>query len=294
MEDQFIAGREFLRREGRLVERRLFAFCFEGADGAGVVDALRGYANNDGGFGHGLEPDKRCPASLPIDVEVALQAMAAARASDPTLVGNACDYLARVADQADSGGAVPAAFPVIEGYPRAAHWTEWTYQPGLNPTAGLVGLLWQLGADHPWLTAAAGYCWDQLESGSLPTDGHAISEVLVFLAHAPERDRAEAMAAKVAGQFASASMLRLDPDDTGYGLSPISFAPFADSRWRSLFSDEVIQPHLDRIERDQQADGGWQVDWEPPSQAALLEWRGIVTLANLRTLVSYGRISPAA
>ena len=86
MDERFIAGREFLRREGRLVERRLFAACFEGADSAGVVDALRGYANDDGGFGHGLEPDKRCPASLPIDVEVALQAMVAAKASDPALV----------------------------------------------------------------------------------------------------------------------------------------------------------------------------------------------------------------
>jgi hypothetical protein len=294
MDDRFNAGRDFIRREARLVERRLFAVCFEGADGAGVIDALRGYTNTDGGFGHGLEPDKRCPASLPIDVEVALQAMVAARASDPVLVGNACQYLSRVADQADCRGAVPPAFPVIEGYPRAAHWTEWTYQPGLNPTAGLVGLLWQLGADHPWLAEAAGYCWDQLESGNLPTDGHAISEVLTFLGHAPERDRADAMAAKVGGQLASASMFHLHPDDTSYGLSPLSLAPFADSRWRGLFSDDVIQAHLDRLERDQQPDGGWQVSWEPPSQAALLEWRGFITLAQLRTLVSYGRLDPGA
>ena len=117
--------------------------------------------------------------------------------------------------------------------------------------------------------------------------------MLIFLEHSPERDRAEAMAAKVGSQLASASMFRLDPDDTSYGLSPLSLAPFADSPWRSLFTDEVIQAHLDRVELDQQADGGWQVSWEPPSQAALLEWRGIVTLGSLRTLVSYGRISPS-
>ena len=69
--DTFAAGREFILREGRLVERRLFATIFEGAPGSGVIDALRGYRNEDGGFGHGLEPDKRVPASLPIDVETA-------------------------------------------------------------------------------------------------------------------------------------------------------------------------------------------------------------------------------
>jgi hypothetical protein len=292
MDERFIAGREFIRREGRLLERRLFATCFEGADGAGVLDALRGYSNDDGGFGHGLEPDKRCPASLPIDVEVALHAMATARTADPALIRGACQYLAKVADAAEANGAVPPAFPVIEGYPRAAHWTEWTYQPGLNPTAGLVGVLWQLGAEHPWIAAAARYCWGQLESGSLPADGHAISEVLIFLEHSPERDRADAMAAKIGGQMAGTPMVRLDPDDTSYGLSPLAFAPSADSRWRSLFGDDVLQAHLDRMEAQQQDDGSWPIAWEPPGQAALQEWRGIVTLDNLRTLVSYGRLTP--
>jgi hypothetical protein len=94
MDNQFAAGRDFILRQGRLVERRLFAACFEGAPAAGVIDALRGYRNDDGGFGHGLEPDKRCPASLPIDVEVALQALAAVGAADLPLVLGACDYLA--------------------------------------------------------------------------------------------------------------------------------------------------------------------------------------------------------
>jgi len=71
MDNEFAAGRTFILRQGRLLERRLLAACFEGGPAAGVVDALRGYRNDDGGFGHGLEPDKRCPASLPIDVEVA-------------------------------------------------------------------------------------------------------------------------------------------------------------------------------------------------------------------------------
>jgi hypothetical protein len=87
-------------------------------------------------------------------------------------------------------------------------------------------------------------------------------------------------------------LFRLDPDDASYGLSPLSLAPFADSRWRNLFAEEVIEAHLDRIERDQEPDGGWPIQWEPPSQAALLEWRGIVTLEHLRTLVSYGRLDP--
>ncbi len=82
MDNQLSAARDFILRQGRLLDRRLFATCFEGAPAAGVIEALRGYRNGDGGFGHGLEPDKRCPASLPIDVEIALQALATAGTVD--------------------------------------------------------------------------------------------------------------------------------------------------------------------------------------------------------------------
>jgi hypothetical protein len=86
-------------------------------------------------------------------------------------------------------------------------------------------------------------------------------------------------------------MFRLDPDAPGYGLSPLSVAPRAASLWRALFTDAQIGAHLDRLQKDQQADGGWPITWEPPSQAAISEWRGVVTLDALRTLTSYGRLT---
>jgi hypothetical protein len=291
MDDQFAAGRDFILRQGRLLERRLFATCFENAPATGVVDAVRGFRNDDGGFGHGLEPDKRCPASLPIDVEVALQALVTAKARHRALVLGACDYLAKVAAAAECEGAVPPAFPVIERFPRAAHWTDWTYVPGLNPTAGLVGLLSRLEVDHPWVEEATAYCWAQLDRPELPGDAHTLSEVFVFLENVPDSDRSGRASLRVLDGLNGASSWRADPDDPNYGLSPLSIAPLADSRWRSLFSEDVLAAHLDRLQRDQQADGGWPLTWEPPSEAALLEWRGIVTLGALRTLVSYGRVS---
>ena len=287
MNDVFEAARQFLLGHARVVDQRLFATCFEGAAPSGVAEALRGYRNADGGFGYGLEPDKRCPASLPIDVEIALRTLATAGATDAGLIGPACDYLAGVAGP---DGAVPLAFPVIEGYPRAEHWTDWTYAPGVNPTAGLAGELHRLGFAHPWRDAATRYCWAQLESGTLPDEVHALSELLVFLEYVPERERADKHAHAVAEHLIGQEMFHLDPEQPGYGLTPLTVAPLAGSRWRSLFADHVIAGHLDHLLADQQADGGWQITWDPPSDASRLEWRGIVTLGALRTLVSYGRI----
>ena len=291
MDDAFAAGDRFLLNNARLLERRLFATCFLGEPPAGVVDALRGYQNEDGGFGHALEPDKRCPASLPIDVETAFQALATVGTADHEMVTRACDFLARTAEKAGADGAVPLAFDVIESYPRAAHWTDWTYQPGLNPTAGLTGLLYQLGVDHPWRAAGTAYCWQQLESGGLPGDAHALKETLVFLEHVPDRDRADRHAAVLAENLAGLPMIHLDPDATGYGLSPLDLAPLATSRWRALFTDAQIDAHLDRLQKKQEDDGGWPIAWDPPSEAARCEWRGVVTLGALRTLTSYGRLT---
>lgn len=300
MSDAFAAGDRFLLNQARLLERRLFATCFLSQPSELVVHALLGYQNPDGGFGHALEPDIRCPASLPIYTEVAFQALAAGGALDQGAAGRdvasgmvlrACDFLASTAVTADAGGGVPPASDVIESFPRAVHWTEWTYEPGLNPTAGLVGVLYQLGVDHPWRDAGAAYCWHKLESEGLPGDAHSLSEVLTFLENVPDQERVAHHATGLAAHLRGVAMFNLDPEAPGYGLTPLDLAPEAGSRWRSLFPPELIDAHLDRLLRRQQEDGGWPISWEPPSEAAVCEWRGLVTLKALRTLTSYGRLT---
>src|SRR5581483_2319760 len=169
-----------------------------------------------GSFGHRLEPDKRCPDSLPIDVESAFEALVVAgrtavEEAGPMVLA-ACDWLATVAAP---DGAVALSFPVVEAHPRAEHWSEWTYRPGLNPTAGLAGRLHRMGVVHPWLERATGWCWARLAqcsaAGGFDEDAHALAEVMIFLAHVPDRDRAEAAGAAVGDWLAKAAWYRADP-----------------------------------------------------------------------------------
>jgi len=57
------AAENFIWSAARLVERHRYSMLFADGPAEPVVETLRGYRNPDGGFGHALEPDLRCPGS---------------------------------------------------------------------------------------------------------------------------------------------------------------------------------------------------------------------------------------
>lgn len=113
----------------------------------------------------------------------------------------------------------------------------------------------------------------------------------MFLAHVPDRRRAEQVAVQVGHWLADLRLFRASPDDPGYGLTPLHLAPTPNSPWRRLFDDATIDGHLNRMVSDQEPDGGWGITWNAPGCASTLEWRGIETLRALCTLTAYGRLT---
>lgn len=63
--------KEFIFRNGRLLERTLFSYFFEKGSKNSCLKALTAYQNDDGGFGNGIEPDLLCPDSTAIGAETA-------------------------------------------------------------------------------------------------------------------------------------------------------------------------------------------------------------------------------
>ena len=59
------AAESFIWSAARLLDRHRYTLLFADGSAEPVLEALRGYRNADGGFGHALEPDLRCPASQP-------------------------------------------------------------------------------------------------------------------------------------------------------------------------------------------------------------------------------------
>lgn len=281
-------AQEFIWLNARLLERQLFACLFDGGSRLAVIDALRAYQNPDGGFGNALEPDKRCPESQPIDMEMALHVLDMADAMDePLAVGmveRACDWLLR---NSTREGGLPFALPSVMNYPRAPWWQAEDNPPAsINPTAAIAGLLLKHNVRHPWVARASEFCW-RVIAESESDEYHDLMPMVEFLTHAIDRKRAERELQRIADRIVEKKLVAYDPNAEGYVKFPLDWAPAPESTLGRLFSDEVIALHLMALAQGQQADGGWTINWPPISPAVEMEWRGIRTIQALQTLKAY-------
>ena len=279
------SAKTFLLSNARVLERHRFSYHFEGGSRDKVLNALKAYQNEDGGFGNALEPDKRTSSSQPIDQEIALKILDEVGLNGD-MVKDICDFLVTITT--DEGG-VPFTLPTAKDAPHAPWWGTDEAQPSaaLNPTASIAGLLHKHKHMHPWLDKATTFCWEKLETPD-HLEVHTLLCVVLFLEHAPDQKRAEAVFNKLKDQVLNATALELDAE--GYVHPPYAFAPTPISLARQLYSDERMEKHLNALNAQQQDDGGWPIAWPPVSSGCELEYRGVVTLNALRTLEAYAQL----
>jgi len=280
------AAAGFLAASGRILDRRRYERLFAGEGACPVRDAVAAYRNDDGGFGHGLEPDGRAPGSQPAAVELALRILHEADAWDEELAAGACDWLERTAPA--EGGATFVA-PSISGWPHAPWWQPEEGLPAsLISTGRIAGTLHARGVQHPWLTKATELLWSRVERLG-PVGPYDLLGVLSFLEHVPDRAQAEAAFEQVGQRLLQPDLIALDPDAPGEVHGPLDYAPLPESLARRLFDQETITAHLDHLAGAQHQDGGWMFNWPVWSPLAELDWRGSVTVDALRVLRANGR-----
>lgn len=278
---------DFMWRTARLLDRRRFAYLFLNGERQAVVEALRPYQNPDGGFANALEPDIRTPLSQPVPTWTALCILDETVVFDDPMVTRACDYLQSIST-AERG--VPYVLSSAHDYPRAPWWQAEGEPPpaSLNPTAAIAALLHKHHVDHPWLAAAIDYCWRKIDAMDT-TSAYEMRAVLPFLDLAPDRQRAERAFERIGPKILEQKLVALDSSAGEDSLSLFKFAPNPGGLARRLFSDALIEAHLDALASAQQEDGGWQFNWPAWNPAGAFEWRGIVTIEALVTLRAYGR-----
>jgi len=176
----FNAAAAFVAANARVLDRRRFQRLFEDGPVLGsapVRDAVAAYRNDDGGFGHALEPDCRAPGSQPAAAEMALRVLDEADAWDEDLVRGACDWLMAAAP-AEGGAAFVE--PTLAGWPHAPWWVpEEGHPASLIATGMIAGTLHARGVSHPWLDGATEVMWNRISTLAEP-GGYEMFGVLVW------------------------------------------------------------------------------------------------------------------
>ncbi|WP_189397037.1 hypothetical protein [Streptomyces sp. FBKL.4005] len=288
---------QFVWLTARVLEQHLFAYHFLHGSPDAVEAALDAYRNDDGGYGHALEPDLRGPVSQPLHTAHALRVLDAVERCGGQRVERVCRYLTSVSTP---DGALPAVHPSQRGYPTAPFVPVVDDPPSeLLATGPVVGLLHRNEVWHAWLFRATDFCWQAVESLD-KSHPYEVQAAVAFLDSAPDRPRAEAAADRLGRLVREQRLALLDPDRLdafpvapGYAPGehhfPHDFARRPDSLARAWFTDEEMSRSLDHLAAEQQEDGGWPIRWRRWAPAPALEARPLVTIEALRTLRAYGR-----
>ncbi|MEL7626463.1 MAG: hypothetical protein AAGU15_06360 [Anaerolineaceae bacterium] len=138
----FEKARSFIYHNARPLDLARWKFHFENGPRGEVLEALETYQNEDGGFGHGLEPDFWNPNSSPMHTWVATRIIDEIDMDDRhhPIIRGILRYLGSGLDF--TGHTWLNTIPTNNDYPHA---TWWTFDPSqgttYNPTASLVGFI---------------------------------------------------------------------------------------------------------------------------------------------------------
>lgn len=268
-------ARQFVYANGLLWEQALFSYLFDGGSIERLHSCLLNYKNADGGWGHGLEHDIKCPDSHPLALEFLLNINRDTGVPLTTLLEGTVQWVERNRE-ADGSLRDPES---LMKYPLAPWWSG----GGQSKPDSITGNLIRLGICSDELKAStAQWASDHLNVAQIEENEwlfmayHAFDYYVNTPAtpeHAQHRDAA------IANIVACAS--KAEPKQYS---SYFSFAAAPDSPVAQATPPELVNKFLDHLASSQREDGGWD------DEHGLKHWQAYMTTVVLNTLRNYGRL----
>lgn len=296
---QYDGAVNYLQTKARSLEKALYAYHFTGGAAADVLAALAAFQNEDGGFGHGLEPDIRLADSSVIATTIAFQRFRELNTpSDDPLVTKACRYLLDTYDAQRLNW--PIIPPNIDDAPHAPWWVhKGDLENSLsNPRAEIAGYLNQYPEHFPQEMSqqVTQSVVDYLLSQPDKLEMHDLLCYLRLWETPQLPDDTKTVLLEKLRRVVNNTVERNPEGWRQYGLPPLAVISTPDSPFAESFKD-VIPQNLDFLLESQNEDGTWGPNWSWGDQwpeaweQAKRDWTGVITLDNLRKLRIFGRLS---
>lgn len=299
--DSFEKAKLWINVNGRFLEKARFSAIFDGVHPGETLSALKVFQNEDGGFGHAMEPDLRTPDSSVLGTSIAFQILRSfpvvQYAHDITLP--AIKFLLSNYDSKQmSWRIIPQS---AENSPHAPWWNQAgreEYFSGfhLNPSAEILGYLYDF--------------MEQIPNEIISSLSVKIIEELNNLKEIEMHDflccKRLSESSNLSDSFKQNLLTQLgrlldscvvrDPREwSGYGLRPLQVVDSPNSTFYNKLRNS-IEENLDYEIDTQDASGGWFPTWTwrdtfPKEwEKVKNEWAGIITLEKLIILKRFRRI----
>lgn len=286
---QYLQATDFLKSKARPLEKALFEFEFENGSREQVLEELKIYQNEDGGFGNGLEPDFRCEASSALATTIGIQQLIriGADESEP-MVQKAIQYALDTFDEERMGWEIVPK--EVETAPRAIWWNYGGDWPWGNPSAEMTGLIhhYKELVSEDFLEKLTAHAVRYINEEAT-NDFHELQCLVKLIRELPAED-----AEKIAGRVREIARhsVTTNPDKWhDYCLLPLQVVSSPSS---FLYEDfkETIPVNIKHLASSQAEDGSWKPAWawgryEDVWETAKQEWSGVLTLDNLRVLRAF-------
>lgn len=299
-------ARKYILTQARPLEQALFRFHFENGSADQARSELAQFQNQDGGFGHALEPDLQSPLSSALCTYHALHTLIALHTpANHPLITTAVDWLMSQLDTEsltwrplppgtqndphapwwnDDNGSLEKTFDNFQSMPRAALATAFWRLPGLVP--------------YPWLVRLTSAIVDSAESSSvLPQSADSLESMLELLA-APglPTNLYQRLAARLKDILPNS--VESNPQGwLNYSIEPLKLLPDPHNPAVSWLPRDLLETNLDFRISQQDPQGCWNPNWSWFGQypkvwetTALPAWRGVITLNTLLTLRAWKRL----
>lgn len=297
--EPFERARQFIYRNARPLELARWQYHFENGTREAVLQALQVYQNEDGGFGHALEPDNWNPNSTPIATWEAcniLRELNCLHSSNPIVEG-IINYLSSGKDFSE--GKWFNQVSSTSSYPHAIWWESSVDVPADNPTVSLAGFAINV-ADRVLYSKAEAIIQTAVDSFlEEPTsEMHTLVVFLEMLNYCKEANYqpviGNANFQEVLFQQIRQTVSK-DPEEwfASYASKPSNYF-YTKEQLLTIFDEKRCLQEVDNLIKHQQEDGSFAVPWQwgtdyPEFFISKQWWKSILIIKNFLFLRAFSK-----
>lgn len=290
--NDFMKISNWIHRNARPLDLARWAYHFENGDSDEVIKMLSFYQNEDGGFGHALEPDSWNPHSTPITTNTAaeiLREIGHKNRKHPMIV-EMLKYLE--SNHGKSGHKWLFSLPENNLHPHAPWWdaTDEGTMTKFNPTASLLRFILDFGEYESDLYMLALNEMESMKEEFVEVDEPSMHDLICLQCVREYLD--EERLNKLEGKTIEKDSRKW----VGYTCKPSAF--IRNENHPLLKHDEfkeLLYKEIETIERSLHPEGYWEISWQWdgfPEEFAISRnwWRADLAIKNLLLLKAFHKL----